>query len=535
MFSSNDLVHLVFANEADTYYRSDLLKLDLHRYLWFELHKKYSSVYFLTLTENTFSVKTYGDLKCKAYEPSRKLWKWMGAESEMREFGKWLQKQLTSKWSEPAAFVCSLEDLCKASEQRDWADTLESIAREKGRTGILVLTVPVSVERSKPLFLYSRAFEYLQENSVLDVRTGSLREMYGAIRRNKGESCVFLNTFSRDRVYSILLHAVLEQKGRALSPEDMEAVTEYLVRYLASLELQRDHPLFRSRIPGPYMQFRDLYEQLKDEAVWERLTGRCLKGRDRARDRAENTESVMVTRDKSRYAGRCMTLQIPNGIRRLDTGAERAADILLAIQYELLKPKNRDENEMLSAKAAGFLQRLEEVPHDDLNTYKLVLKALHFCVMWMYVQKPSEEERQVSEIAAYMEEHIHISGQCFQLRRNMELIRQTGASGTFTGLSIQQNQNQLAWLEPALRVYQDFVSASIMNLSMSSFSDHTVKQMEKLKQEIEKYRSAQGAAGREDLSESGRLPDPSPDGGISKDDAEAYTLDYIDYGLTPPN
>ena len=81
MFSSNDLTHLVFANETDTYYRDDLLKLDLHQYLWLDLHEKYSAVYFLTLSESTFSIKTYGDLKCKAYEPSRRLWKWMGLKA----------------------------------------------------------------------------------------------------------------------------------------------------------------------------------------------------------------------------------------------------------------------------------------------------------------------------------------------------------------------------------------------------------------------------------------------------------------------
>lgn len=536
LFSSNDLIHLVFANETDTYYRDDLLKLDLHQYLWLDLHEKYSAVYFLTLSESTFSIKTYGDLKCKAYEPSRRLWKWMGFESEIGELGKWMHKQLTSKQSEPAAFVCSLEDFCKGSQYPDWASTLKNLAKERNRTGILVLTVPVSAEKSKRLFLYDPVFEYLQENAVLDVRTGALREMYGSIKRNKGESCVFLNTFSRDRVYSVLLHVVLEQKGRFLAPKDMETVAGYLVRYLTSLELQRDHPLFKFQIPGPYMQFRDLYDQLKDDGVWKDLTDRCLNERGLAEAQAGSAEPAMefhIIRDKSCYAGKCMMLQIPNGIKQLDAGAERAADLLLDIQRELLRPKNRDENDMLVCKTAVFLEGLEVVSHDDLGTYKRILEAIRFCVTWMYIQKQSEEEKQVLKIVEFLEGYISVSQQCYQLRKNVELNRQSGSSGKMTNIAIQQARDKLAVWERKLQTYQDFVDASVMNLSMISFSDHTVEQMEKLKQEVEEYRPAQDTV---DQGEIVSPPVPPPADGRLEDDAGSYLfiLDKDDYGSTPP-
>lgn len=537
MFSSNDLVHLVFANETDTYYCSDLLKLDLHQYLWLKLHENYSSVYFLSLSESTPSIKTYGDLKCKAYEPGRKFWKLMGLESEIGELGKWIHKQLTSKRSEPAAFVCSLEDFCKASKYPDWANTLNSIAGERNRTGILVLTVPVSAERSRPLLLHDPVFEYLQENAILDARTGTLREMYGAIKRNKGESCVFLNTFSRDSVYSILLHVVLEQKGRFLAPKDMETVTEYLVRYMASLELQHDQPLFKSQIPGSYMQFRELYDQLKDESVWKRLTNRRLQEKDLADDQAGSAGPAMeyhINRDRGYYAGKCMMLRIPNGIKRLDTQAERAADILLAIQRELLRPKNRDENAMLSTKAAGFLARLEGVSSDDLDTYKRILEAIRFCVTWMYTQEQSEEEKQVLEITASLEEYINISVNCYRMRRNVEQITQASGSGTVTDIKIRQTRDRLAAQEKLLRTYQDLVNASIMDLSMPSFSDHTVKQIEKLKQEMKKYGPARNAVNQGGITEGGGLSDLSPERDKPEDEVETYTLGATDYGSTPP-
>lgn len=541
MFASNDLIHLVFADETDTYYCDNLLKLSFHQYLWLKLHEKYSSVYFLSRSENTFSVKTYGDLKGTAYEPSRNFWDFLGFESEMGKLLKWIQKRLTARRSESAAFVCSLEDFCQTSEYQDSAGALESIAKEKDRTGILVLTVPVSVEGSKNLLLYDPVFKHLRENAVLDVRTGALREMYGSLKRNKGESCVFLNTFSRDRVYSILLHVVMEQRGRFLSRKDMEAVTGYLVRYLASLELQRDHPLFKSQTPSPYMRFQDLYIQLKDEDVWKRLTGRCLGGKNPADDRAENAGPAgeyCVIWDKSSYAGKCMTLQIPNGIKRLDTEDERAADILLAVQRELLRPKNRSENDMLTGKAALFLKKLEAVSHDDLGTYKRILEAIRFCVTWMYVPKQSEEERQISKIMEFLERYVEISDKCHQARKNVELNRQKVTSGTLTDKSIQQAQDKLAAWEKMLREYQDLVGALIMNLSMTTFSDNIVEQMEELKQEIEKHHSAQSAVSREGHTESvnlsAPLPDPLPDSDMPEDDAGLYTLDDIDYRHTPP-
>lgn len=534
LFSSDDLIHLVFANETDTYYRDDLLKLDLHQYLWLNLHEKYSAVYFLSLSKSTFSIKTYGDLKCKAYEPGRRLWRWKGFESEIGELGKWLHKQLASKRSESAAFVCSLEDFCKVSYYPDWAGTLKSIARERNRTGILVLTVPVPAEKSKRLFLYDPAFEYLQENAVLDVRGGAIRDMYESIRQNKGESCVFLNAFSRDRIYSILLHIALEQKGRFLAQKDMEAAAEYLSRYLTSLEMQRDDPLFKSQIPGPYMQFQDLYNQLKDEDVWKRLTDRCLNKKCPADGRAGGaglTAGSHIIRDKGCWAGKCMMLRIPDGIRQLDTEAERAADLLLEIQRELLRPKNRDENDMLAVKAAGFLGKLEVVSPDDLGTYKRILEAIRFCVTWMYIQEQSEEEKQALKIVEFLEGYISVSSQCCWLRKNVEQNRQSGASGIMMDKLIRQSQDKLAAQEKILRNYQDLVSASIMNLSMMSFSDHTAEQMEKLKREVDEYCSEQVPV---DRGKSGSLSDPLPDGGRPEDKAGSYILDDVDRISTPP-
>ena len=534
MFSPNDLIHLVFADEADTYYCEDLLKPDLHQYLWLKLHEKYSSVYFLTLAENTFSVQTYGDLNCKPYEPPPKFLTWMGG-SEMKDFGKWVLKQLTSKRLESAAFVCSLEDFCQAAENRDWAGTLEGIAGEKARTGIFVLTVPVSVERSRPLLLHSRVFELLREKAVLDVRTGALREIYGSIKRNKGESCVFLNAFSWDRVYPILLHVMLEQPGRFLSQKDMEAVIGYLVRYLADLKLQRDQPLFRTRMPSSDMQFRELYDELKDEKVWTRLVDRSLKERSSADNRAEHTEPAMgfhMTRDKSGYAGKCMTLRLPSGIQRLDPQG-RAAGLLLDIQRELLAPKNRDENEMLAAKAAGFLAKLEAVPPDDPDTCKRILEAVHFCVTWMYVRE-SEEEKRVLEIVESLETYVKISDQYWLARKNVDLYKLQNASGTITDIKIQQAQKQLEAQEKILRTYQDLVSASSMELSILSFSDNITEQMEKLDRAVEKFRSARNTVNQGGIPESGDLSDPSSDGGRTEDEAETYTLDDLAGISTPP-
>lgn len=538
LFSANDLIHLVFANETDTYYCDNLLKLNLHQYLWFKLHEKYSSVYFMILSENTFSIKTYGDLKCKAYEPAHKFWKWMGLESEMGELGKWIHKQLTSQRNESAAFVCSMEDFCAASEYPDWAVTLESIARERNRTGILVLTVPVSVERSKHLFLHSPAFEHLQEKAILDLRSDTLQDLYGSIKRDKGESCVFLNTFSRDRVYAILLHIALEQKGRFLAPEDMETAAGYLARYLASMELQREYPLFKVQIPSPYMQFRNLYDQLKDEDVWERLMDRCLNEKNPADDPAGNTASAMefhIMRDRSCYAGKCMMLQIPNGIKQLDTEAERASDLLLAIQYELMRPKNWDENKMLSDAAEGFLKKLSAISPNDLNTYKRALEAVHFCVTWMYIREQSEEEARAREIVEFLEGYVNTSDLCCRLRRDVELRKRKGGSGTLTDMSLQQAQSRLAVLEMALQKSQDLVSASIINLSMASLSDHIAEQMEELKQEVEAYRPPQDATDRRDLTEGGGLPGPLSVDDQPADEAIPYTLDAIAYDVIPPS
>ena len=90
MFSSSDLISFVFANENDTYYRDDLLKLNQDQQLWHLLHESFDTVYFLRNTENQLQVYSFGDSKggpCPVFKDKI----FTSAEEQL---GNWMLRQL---------------------------------------------------------------------------------------------------------------------------------------------------------------------------------------------------------------------------------------------------------------------------------------------------------------------------------------------------------------------------------------------------------------------------------------------------------
>ena len=308
LFSSQSLVHLVFADPMDDYY-SGLLKLDLDHYLWLKLHERFSSVYFLRRSERGFSVSTFGDRGATPFEASpgklSKLKDAFTGKSNVQRFGDWMLEQLCRMRSEAAALVCPAEDFVSVAKGAEWEQILQKLRGAKNRTGILVLTLPLQAERSRELLLGQNLFSHLGDASLSDLRGGNPRVLFFALKKEKEDACAVLAPYTGSCLPSLLLRLQLEDPRFLLSGEDAERVGRYLRRYLQDLRLQQEAPLLRCSGPAIYLSCRDLYLQLKEPRVWNDLVSRARLAQ--AEEDTPLSADGLVPPDRESLAGRCLS------------------------------------------------------------------------------------------------------------------------------------------------------------------------------------------------------------------------------------
>lgn len=472
MFSSNALVHLVFADPMDEYCSDGLLKLDLDRYLWLKLHERFSSVYFLRAEDHGFAVKTFGDRKAKNYEPSQGFLKSMkgifSGKSETQRFGDWMLEQMKSMRSEAAAFVCSAEDFCRTASGADWNAVLRQLAGEKNRTGILVLKMPLEAERSRELLLESPAFAQLGDATVSDLRGGSLQPLFPTLANGKKDACCFLSPSSGEGLHAILLRLQLENPQLIVSEEESRAAEEYLRRYLRNLHLQESEPLFRSGEPALYLSYRDLYLQLKDKRVWNELLAR-------ARNQSRLSEGMLLPAaalplDRTGITGRCAgKLFTENLSAGTSSSRPPIPDRILA---NLLTPRNRPENKAVAEAMEGFLQKLSAADPEDGETFQKIVEALGFCADWLYVPEEREEKEIVLALVERQNINLELSSLKYQTRNKFQNASLAG--GDLLDAKLRQMKIQADTIQRTADQYQDLISSSMLDLSLSSFSPREV-------------------------------------------------------------
>lgn len=493
MFSSAELISFVFANENEIYFGDDLLKLNLNQYLWGKLHEKYKAVYFLGAEENTFSIRSFGDIACNAFNPSRSgLSKFLNVltnNTEQQEQGGWILRQLCSCPSEAAALVCSLEDFCKVFSNDRWRPILRDIASTTKRSGIFVLTASATAERTMDLLLTSPVFDWICETAVTDSRGGTLQELFGPLQRRKWDNCVFLNAFTQERIRSLLLHIFMEYPERCRSCKELDIMADYLYAYMNDSQRQRSDSLLVNTLPIRYLMYRELYEQLLNESVWNRLEDLSERyARDTEQEKFQSANwhhgDPPVLRERQSYAGKCMMLQIPQWIYSHVQGSEVVERILSNIHNQVSRPKNRPENPQIVEVAEMFINRLDTVQVGDWNSYERILHAVEFCVDWIYSEPDGEEVENVLKLIDMLNNSVTVSEHCFALKRNLDIFRQHGSGGILEEQKLTQLQTQISIYEKTRDQYVDLVNASILQLTIPTASSSVLQSLSQLEQEV---------------------------------------------------
>lgn len=528
MFSSNDLIQLVFANENDKYYSDSLLKPDLDQHLWFKLHKQYNTVYFIS-SDNGGSIKTFGDVSRKHFEENADnsgLKKLFSGKKNHDILGSWILKQLTLKQSEAAAFVCSLSDFCEIFKDQSHKAALNAMASSDKRTGVIVLTVPANAEKSSRLFLESPVFEYLNETAITDVRGGNLRDMFTAIFNAKRDSCYFANEFTREAAFGILTNVVIEDMSTCPSENELRDAADYLAQYVNNVELhQFDQVLKTSR---PDMPRREVYAQLKNDGIRKKLfeksklmhsSGGVYTYLKKIGCNIVDTDKVDVhiTRDPDSCAGRCIAHKLPKNADAALTQGESVSNILKEIRKEAECPKNRLENDRISDETKKFLRDAEAAAEkEDFETYRRAIYAVRMCMQWLYVSPNTPEESEILSIAEKFRTLIDYSFYYHTCKRDLEYNKSQMRPGKLGDYAIQQLQDKVNASGKMLNQYEDAVLVSIMKLSAQRLSPGGVADLaNKLSEEIDEIKSEKTAP-------------------VEQDDDIEYVLEESDYGYKHP-
>lgn len=546
MFSPNELLHLVFANDDDTYYCDNLLKLDLNQYLWWMLHKEgYRTVWFLYANKDTFSIRTYGDVDYALYPTKVKRFGRF-FKSDTEKFGEWMIRQLKAKNSERAAFVCPLNVFCETARGEEWTNLLCRIAGIEKRTGIILLTAPAEVEQSRELLLSSRVFDSLRETAVTNLRTDDIRPLYASLDIGKTYGVTYLNGYTTERMNALLLHVMMDRDDYFANTLQVEHCAEYLTQYLNNPRLRRCRPLFGVPKCNEYPEYRELYHMLLNRQNWDSLLAATrqafavggLQGwlnQLQCPYFPESDMRVCVMRDKNNFAGKCMRLWPPQSGERLEaSGAvDQAFDILIDIYNDLLSPKNRADNLKVAAAIESLLAKLEVAQSDgDFDTYKRVLSSIRFCVQWLHIPDASDKENSILSLTDSLKALIKCSQDYFRIANQ---LRQYELQATFS----QVAEAQLIHLKAAsiaektkLDRLEELVMRSIVKLRINDSANRIKEMASDMQAQIEKFECGKPS---EQLQED--LPLESDDESYLHDEPlmeEEILLDEGAYNFRPP-
>lgn len=455
MFSSNSLVQFVFANKKDTYFWGGLFKTDLERYIWFELHDKYRTVYFI---DNGDSGITVSHLQEKVTEQFKAKAMFSSPEAQL---AKWIRKRLEDKKNN-CAVVFPLESFCDIF--RNEGKLLGEIRESQKNgfiTGTIVLVASTDAEHCKKILLNSPVFNYLDERAVLNLRSeDNIESIFSLLKNSKQESCVFLNIFTRELIAKVILQVIIESPGRFRSGAELENMAAYLSGYLNSVDMQMNQKaLFRNDFSLVNPLYRDIYNQLKDEQIWNRIRDRSKDFRDNSFPQTENrpmqlSRNLRITFNDDTVEMRCLKLCTPGAIYTIYN--DKTVNNLCKIYNEILAPCNKQKDSDVEKKIDSLLIKLDNAKqNNDSDTCSRIVTAILFCVKWLHVEP--EYKNDVMKIIEIFFQYEQISTYHFTLKKDYD-------STAFYGDSIAK---KIENYRLALQNMDNFISVQITNLTLS--------------------------------------------------------------------
>lgn len=547
MFSPNELLHLVFAND-DSYYCDNLLELDLNQYLWWQLHKAgYKTVYFLHGDKNSFAVSSFGDLGAVPYSETGGGFKRL-LQSDTKKFGDWMLQRLKEKRTERAAIVCSMQSFCNTARGEDWNKILGRIAAAEKRTGIIVLTASPEVEESRSLLLSSPVFEALNDPAIMNLRRDGVQDMYSSLAMRKPDGVTYLNGYTTERMKSMLFH-VMMQKGFYADNKQLYRCAEYLAQYMNNPYLKRKDPLFGQHLYNEYPRYGELHNNtLSNKRFWDMLLGKTKQvfaegGVKEYLEKiscpyvAESDMQVCVLRRRNSFAGRCMKLWPPLDcdVRDAESASESTFSILNDIYAELLTPKNRKDNPEIAKTVNEFLDKLDSAQgRKDYDTYRRALFAIRFCVRWLSVPPADEKERDVITFSKSLMQLVESSEEYFETTLQLARCRALAINNSAAEAQLRSFENIARAQYKKLIALEELVTETIIKTEISDSANKISTLASNLQERLGTFNDDWKDTQTPDAEEESP-PIEEHLNKITDEDAEEIELDDITvYDATPP-
>lgn len=436
MFSEKNMICLAFGEENDTYYTDDLLRLNLHQYLWMQLHREgYKQVYFLRSNKNDFEIRTFGDAGKQLPTTGAFFWKDDTNVLSMQKF--WEQLEI---WTEQgAAVVCPLQDFCQVMEKTVAPDRGREEVSRKGR---FVLTASVFAEQNAASLLTSRAFstQKLNFRPLLEAREATEQGLYESL---KGRNCcVFLNTPTPERLRAILQRILLENPKYMSSYPDLDAMADTLARYLQDADLQMQPELRALKGMPRNPSFWDVYHTLKEQNQWNAL----FRYSQKVQHQQEMVLDGMILRQPDSYAARCLTLQMPQNTETDSTLYNRAQNGLEQIRILAASPRNKLENPRVAEEISYFLGEVTKARNShNKNSECWIIYSISVCISRICAEKDGDTEKALLKVVEILKSVYELMGRLFdeerELRKNDILMESYQAREAFpTAYAIQNAQ-----------------------------------------------------------------------------------------------
>ena len=330
MFQSSELIHFLFADPDDRFFRPSGMQLPWQKFIYLELlGAGFTDVRFVSGSgsgrcargvdgqpdpdwERRWNKQTFG-----SFIVGEK-----SAERYDRDCREWLEAALTARDSGRTAIVMDLRLFCELYRDRPaLLAPLIALAHDSSRSGILVLRSSLNAADSMELLFGDESVFCCPDDKgrclcseVADARTGRIPEAYRALRAYLGDRCVTLNSMFRPmkeaplevrRELETLLQCAMIRRGElSFPPEERRQMVNLLYCAIHSRSLQKKLEL------GPARTYAQLFANLiRDGAwarVWETLRSALYDGGD---GMAEAVFSIPAMRAQERDF-----IEIPGGL-----------------------------------------------------------------------------------------------------------------------------------------------------------------------------------------------------------------------------
>ena len=529
MFLSNAYIQLVFADDTDTYYCDDLLQFDLNRYLWRFLHENgCRTVYYINEEKNGKpTVWNYGERGAADYTGQRWLQSCIGNTSEDEHFLKWIQDRLQEK--EKNAVVCPLEVFCRLTGR---VKNIGKVLDSQERSGSIILVAPPDAERTGKLLLTENpVFDVLGIQYILTARGAETADYYNYLKHRSDGACVFLNSYTAERLTVLLKHVVFRHFERCPAEGDLQLMGEYLFFYLNNRFLQLEEPVFETGFDLRAPTYSALYNQLIREKVWTGLVSRSAAVRpygsvlkylkntypELTTDLSERQarEDVWAAWDPNSPEGRCMHIRPRDDGSAADSFIDKTRhrkhlnDLWRHLRrYGGKNQMNADIREAM----LDFLGQLDGIigsQTGDYRTYRRLVYGLSLFAEYRYRRDPET----VGQMIAYLKGYIACSARLFELDRKYRRLAGTVpavASNNVTMAGTLAYKTYLEWEQclANLQSAENGLPCLILQLSGSTVTDEQEEQLKNAQEILEQMMG--NVLAQQSAADGETEPDPAP-------------------------